>query len=145
MKRCSTCKEHKSLTEFNRNRTRSDGYSSTCRDCMKGYRATHYGSNRGRLILEAVERNRRRREELAEELREYLNDKSCLDCGIEDSRVLEFDHREDETKVSDIARMISNGLGWDTILTEIAKCDVRCANCHRIVTYERAGLARSFW
>lgn len=26
---------------------------------------------------------------------------------------------------------------WDKVLEEIAKCEIRCANCHRIATAER--------
>ena len=28
---------------------------------------------------------------------------------------------------------------WRTVLAEIEKCDVRCANCHRRITVERGG------
>ena len=32
-KRCSTCKQHKPLTEFHQSSTSTDGYISQCRDC----------------------------------------------------------------------------------------------------------------
>ena len=41
--------------------------------------------------------------------------------------------------------MVGMGLPWDRILQEIAKCDVRCANCHRIMTAARGGHFRQAW
>jgi hypothetical protein len=35
MKRCSRCKETKSLAEFNKNRAARDGYTNECRSCTK--------------------------------------------------------------------------------------------------------------
>lgn len=45
---------------------------------------------------------------------------------------MEFDHREPSTKRRAVANMVSQGQSWQTILEEIAKCDLVCANCHRI-------------
>ncbi|MEN0024472.1 MAG: hypothetical protein AAGC61_14400 [Microbacterium sp.] len=35
--------------------------------------------------------------------------------------------------------MVRNGFGLKALIDEIAKCDVRCRNCHAVVTYERMG------
>jgi hypothetical protein len=59
----------------------------------------------------------------------------CVDCGQTDIRCLEFDHVRGE-KSEEISRMLQN-LPWSVIEAEIAKCEVRCANCHRIKTLER--------
>jgi 5-methylcytosine-specific restriction endonuclease McrA len=64
---------------------------------------------------------------------EYLEDHSCLDCGEEDIRVLEFDHRDDCVKISDIGSMLRSA-PFQRLKEEITKCDVRCRNCHTIKT-----------
>ncbi|MGI3785454.1 MAG: hypothetical protein ACRYG2_32285 [Janthinobacterium lividum] len=61
------------------------------------------------------------------------------------ARVLQFDHHPDEQKPADVSAMVGTGLPWDRILQEIATCDVRCANCHRIVTAVRGGHFRHPW
>lgn len=68
---------------------------------------------------------------------EYLNDKGCVKCGITDVRVLEFDHVDPATKSFSIARGIASTLSWENILAEIAKCQLLCANCHKIKTAEQ--------
>lgn len=61
----------------------------------------------------------------------------CRDCGYRDHpEALDFDHRPDEVKLFNIARS-RNSHGLNAVLVEIAKCDVRCANCHRVKTAER--------
>ncbi len=68
----------------------------------------------------------------------YLSTHPCVDCSCSDIRVLEFDHIYGE-KIDEISHMLSQNCGWTRISSEIAKCEVRCANCHRIKTYERGG------
>tara|TARA_R110000744_G_scaffold1725_3_gene6203 strand:+ start:4734 stop:5111 length:378 start_codon:yes stop_codon:yes gene_type:complete len=69
---------------------------------------------------------------------EAKSNKNCLLCGIsgkENPWVLEYHHRDSETKIREVSYMISNGYGKTKILEEIAKCDVVCANCHRGIHY----------
>lgn len=58
----------------------------------------------------------------------------CTDCGERDPLVLEFDHLDPSTKSAALrtrrGRSIVN-LGYVSILEEIEKCDVVCANDHR--------------
>ena len=62
----------------------------------------------------------------------------CVDCGIRSSHpeIYDFDHLPGRGKVANIAQLIHNGT-MDQVEAEIAKCEVVCANCHRIRTRGR--------
>lgn len=78
--------------------------------------------------------NNRRRSHL-EWCASFKESQGCTDCGITDSRVLDFDHLPEYKKDFVIAKGYSKSL--EVIKAEVAKCEVVCANCHRIRTYER--------
>lgn len=59
----------------------------------------------------------------------------CADCGENNHIVLDFDHLRD--KKYNISRMVHDGFSVKAIKKEIEKCEVVCANCHRIRTYNR--------
>jgi hypothetical protein len=62
----------------------------------------------------------------------------CADClNYFHFVAMDFDHRPGETKVEEVMAMIANSKPMERILTEIAKCDIVCANCHRIRTWRR--------
>jgi hypothetical protein len=64
-------------------------------------------------------------------------DRGCVDCGFRGHpEALQFDHVRGE-KVEGISRMANTPGAWRHIEAEIAKCEVRCANCHAIKTAER--------
>ena len=81
-------------------------------------------------------RSRRANDENKQKLYAYLSSHPCVDCGQTDIRCLEFDHVRG-SKSYDIATLIKNLAFWPAIEAEIAKCEVRCANCHRRKTLER--------
>lgn len=66
----------------------------------------------------------------------YLLANPCVDCGMKDVRTLDFDHVRG-VKIMNISQMLHRGVKMSTVFAEIAKCEVRCANCHRIKTSER--------
>ena len=72
---------------------------------------------------------------------EYLEAHPCVDCGEPDPIVLDFDHVRGG-KTSSVSSMIDRACAMDVIKTEIAKCDVRCANCHRRRTAKDRGWKR---
>ena len=67
----------------------------------------------------------------------------CIDCGYNQHAVaLQFDHIYDNKKMS-VSDMICSDYGWSSIIKEIKKCEVRCANCHAAITAKRKALNSS--
>jgi hypothetical protein len=61
----------------------------------------------------------------------------CADCGHSYPPVcMDFDHVRGK-KLYDVATIVANTLSMKTLLAEIAKCEVVCANCHRLRTQGR--------
>lgn len=112
-----------------------------CKKCLKEANRVHYLNNMQIYKKRAMTRNEQVRTENKQKLFDYLSNQTCVDCGNTDIRVLEFDHISGE-KLENISRMLENS-SWEMIVAEIAKCEVRCANCHRIKTIERGGWWRS--
>lgn len=68
-----------------------------------------------------------------------LKRRPCLDCGGRfPPECMDFDHRPDEEKFIEISHTTLAQMG-----PEIAKCDLVCANCHRIRTRRRQLAARA--
>lgn len=66
----------------------------------------------------------------------WLKQVPCVDCGVTfPPCVMDFDHRPSEKKTFCVAINWMRSLS--TIIAEIRKCDVVCANCHRIRTANR--------
>jgi hypothetical protein len=64
-------------------------------------------------------------------------EQGCVDCGYNaDPRALDFDHRDPAEKSFGLGMSKVCAMRWERVEAEIAKCDVRCSNCHRIRTAE---------
>jgi hypothetical protein len=70
-----------------------------------------------------------------------LSRSRCVDCGETDPVVLEYDHRSD--KRCGVTQLAWHEYSIATIAAEIAKCDVRCSNCHRRRTAQEQGWFRA--
>lgn len=63
----------------------------------------------------------------------------CVDCGIRDPdhpEIYDFDHLPGVEKTGNVSQLVTRGT-VDDVLAEVAKCEVVCANCHRIRTKQR--------
>lgn len=132
---CSGCQTNKPLHDFAFHDRATGLLQNKCRPCHAIRRRDHYLQNKPAYIEWAVRQMRRKRDENTALLHAFLRDHPCVDCGGADIALLEFDHIDEATKVKEISRLL--GRDWQTVFAEIAKCDVRCVNCHRRRTAER--------
>lgn len=141
-KKCQSCGEMKSVDEFHRRTKAPDGRQSRCKTCnreqRKAYYKTAYGKSKNDLT------GKRWAEQMRRKVFDYLLSHPCVDCGEADPVVLEFDHRDDAVKSGNVCTMIGH-YGWEAILIEIEKCEVRCANCHRRRTARQFGWSKLAW
>lgn len=123
---CTDCGKDSTLTPM------PPRHGRICRPCLaaRGRKYYHANKGQGKLHFERV------RKERLDKLADYLSDKGCYDCGSKDIRVLEFDHVRGIKKLN-VSEMLRNHWSWDKIQKEIDKCEIVCANCHRIRTYTR--------
>jgi hypothetical protein len=137
MKRCPKCERDKSLTDFNRNRKRSDGLQDHCRSCDNAANRAWYNDNKERALIR-IERNKKIQRTKCN--RYVLAHKQANPCQCGESRpaALTFHHRDREAKVGNVSDLASVG-SYQKMVAEIEKCDVMCWNCHMILTAEEFG------
>ena len=142
MKTCRRCGYTLDVSEFNfkdRARGRLQVY---CKRCSRQYVQDHYWRNKPYYVRKAMARNGVHRRDLFDRLLAYFRSHPCVDCGESDPVVLDFDHVDAASKSWNIADKVADGWAWRTIQAEIAKCVVRCANCHRRRTARQFGWYR---
>jgi hypothetical protein len=166
MKTCITCALDWPLTEFYPHKTNLDGLNGQCKSCCRKYdreyqkgrgtnrskkrlasRAAYRNSEKGkrtnrtyrqsehyrRLVAKA---NVERRKRNVEEINKIKLSRGCVDCGYNlHPAALDFDHRPGERKRFGVSYAKQRTM--NIIRKEMEKCDVVCANCHRVRTEKR--------
>ena len=141
MKECIVCKLTFPFDAFPFKHKAKNTRRSYCYECQRNYSRAHYLNNRELYNARRYRRQRLYRARNRERLTEYITGRSCVDCAESDVRVLEFDHVRG-TKRGNISEMVLAGVAWRRIEEELAKCEVRCANCHRRKTALQFGWFR---
>lgn len=141
MKTCPRCERDLPEEAFARKTaTRRQAY---CRECNRAYQREHYKNNTETYRARRDEYARNQREEVFQNLIAYLAENPCVDCGETDPVVLQFDHVRGE-KRENVAELLTGRTRWVTVAEEIAKCEVRCANCHMRKTARQFGWRKHF-
>ena len=144
IRRCYDCGLVKPIAEFAFANKAKGTRQSRCRACHARYRRGHYLRNRATYIRQEITRTNGYRLKNRALLGEYLRTHPCVDCGETDIVVLDFDHRDPADKIQSVT-WIAARKPWKRVLQEIAKCDVRCANCHRKRTAQQFAWRRAAW
>lgn len=126
--KCSKCCLEKSTVEFFSNKKRTSGFDCYCKDCRREYSKKHYGMQKAYY----KGKTNRNKEKIRQFVSTYKQGKKCVRCGFDNPIALDFHHRNPADKKFAISRACISGIGKDRLDKEIAKCDLLCANCHRI-------------
>lgn len=102
-------------------------YLSTHREKRRAWERSYYARNKEKFASKQYKKYRLNRDWIIA----YKLKHPCVDCGETDPIVLDFDHRDPKTKLKGVATLVVCGIALQRVIEEVAKCDVRCANCHR--------------
>jgi|FAXJ01.1.fsa_nt_gi hypothetical protein len=128
---CACCKKTKEVKDFWKRARAKDGYASSCMECIRdqNHRSykNHWAKNRTRIDSNHYK--------FLEEMRGKCNQlkhiAGCHFCRESEPICLDFHHRDPKEKEYLISSMIVTHKTWEQIQSEIGKCIVVCANCHR--------------
>lgn len=112
---------------YERQRAYQKAHPEKHREYQRAYyqrtKAEHYVRSRARYL------------KLRDHIRQVKEQTPCADCKVQyPPCVMDFDHLRDKSF------NVSNVRGWaslETLKAEIAKCELVCANCHRLRTHAR--------
>lgn len=124
--KCGTWDELKRYPKFTR--AGKTYYEGQCWSCKKKYHKKYVWASQGGFVAA--------KKKVVEEYKRV----PCADCkGTFPAVCMDFDHVRGE-KVEGIAKMVAQSWSMEKLSEEIAKCDLVCANCHRIRTHRDDGV-----
>lgn len=127
---CSSCHEEKPADQFHLlTYRRKDGSA----------RRTRAAKCKACTSRRCTDRHKAIRAENTTKLFKYYEEHPCP-CGENNPIKLQADHDDPAEKEFTISRHI--GLSWEKIEKELAKCTIRCANCHLVRTAAERGWYR---
>lgn len=114
---CTICKQNLDESAFRARIQRPKALYSACRECMKSKAEAH-------------------RREMRAWVNEWKEKEGCSKCGFMGKHYqLDLDHVDPNTKYAQNHRAYEPNWIKERIETEIAKCVILCANCHREKTF----------
>lgn len=136
IKLCTKCRENKPYDEFFANKGCKDGLGSWCKKCQANYNKTYYKGNKNKYRA----RLKHYRQEIKSKITALKESSTCADCSNYYPPVcMDFDHVRGK-KLFDISSYSGKcgSMSWERIQQEIDKCELVCANCHRLRTERRS-------
>ena len=146
---CPRCKKNKKAIGANRKQR------AYCTPCQKQYHIEYYSKTETKakhkqnyednkeIQKKRARESMKRRTDVLRKINFEWKKQPCVDCGIIEPLVIDPDHVRGE-KLNNISSMISQTCTVEELTEELAKCDPRCANCHRLKTAKQQGHYKDF-
>lgn len=136
---CNHCKKYKNISHFNLRSPKTDSniLQAYCKQCNK-IKNNQWYKNNAEKHKKRIRKTDALRRNIIDDFLDEAKNNPCTDCGIKyHPWVMEFDHIKYD-KISSIASMKTRKISIKKIKEEMDKCELVCANCHRMRTFNRA-------
>src|SRR3979409_591324 len=96
------CSQQLALSEFNFKDRKRGKLHNLCRGCSRIYFRDYYARHREKFVLRSKKKNAAERQSNQARVLDFLRTHPCVDCGVADPIVLQFDHQDPESKSSNV-------------------------------------------
>ena len=128
---CRRCGKRQPPSEFHL--SSKYGHQPWCKSCRRGYDASYWKRTRETR----VHFRRLRQVELERWHRSLKRMTPCADCGGHfHHAAMHWDHLPGQPKRLEVSTLVHRG-SRRAAIHEMTKCELVCANCHAVRTYER--------
>jgi hypothetical protein len=111
---------------------------------LRKYARKYYLKNKDKMIVQMKGWRKRRVDELLNYVRGLKERTPCADCGgVFHHIAMDFDHLPGKKKLFSISTLVMKTVSLERIQREIEKCEIVCANCHRVRTFNRRSSLRA--
>lgn len=151
---CPACQSEHPASAFNKESRRFSGLSGICREAQARQRQTSQGQaktrrtnrrrweqpeyreksrewQRARRVRNGASADLRRARARLQAIVDEWKRQGCIDCGYDNVRAIDPDHPDAKTKDNHVSRLVQLCASATRIRAELAKCEPRCARCHR--------------
>lgn len=136
VKICAKCNESKPLNGFNKKG--GERLQPYCRECQRELSRQQYAENTDKQKKQVYEKKALRIAQNKKIVKELKESTPCMDCGKRyPYYVMDFDHQHSKEFI--ISKALNDGTSLERIQKEIDKCELVCANCHRMRTFKLSG------
>lgn len=88
-----------------------------------------------------IQRNRDRKDRIRQWIQDYKAQHGCAHCGERHPACLDLHHKEPSEKEYNVGSVFAIGWKIERIQSELDKCIILCANCHRKLHWTERNIA----
>lgn len=139
-RKCYSCHKTMPISEFTKAKHTTDGLDYYCKKCKKDKNSKYYQDKYKSIKRERVRQRKLElltQKQLQQDIVKHkiidTKAKGCVVCGELEVCCLDFHHIDPSQKKFEISQYLRGSATYtfEEVISEISKCVVVCANCHR--------------